>query len=123
MGNAGGCCGGNLFSELEPARQAELLAMLAQDARVLQFSREFEDAASRSVGDRLQRALENAMDAEGTDEARRARDELERSLAGARDAGLRLSAQLGELDVDGVTGSMKMRVLATVLAPAASGAA
>lgn len=123
MGNVGGCCGGNLFSELEPARQAELLAMLAQDARVLQFSREVEDAASRSVGDRLQRALENAMDAEGTDEARRARDELERSLAGARDAGLRLSAQLGELDVDGVTGSMKMRVLATVLAPAASGAA
>lgn len=123
MSSAGGCCGGKLFSELEPARQAEFLTMLAQEARLLQFSLEAEDSVSRAVGDRLQRALENTMDADDTDDTRRARAELEQVLAGARAAGLRLSAQLGELDVEGVVGSMKMRVLATVLAPASSLAA
>lgn len=121
MDNAGG--GRTLFSELDPATQAEFLAVLAQDARLLRFSLEGEDAATRSIGARLQRALENALDAGDTDEAQRAREELEQALTGAREAGLRLSARLGELDVDGLAGSMKMRVLATVLAPAASLAA
>jgi hypothetical protein len=40
-------------------------------------------------------------------------------LTGARDAGLRLSARLSEVDVDGILGTMKMRVLSTVLAPPA----
>ena len=33
---------------------------------------------------------------------------------------MKLSAELGEVDVDGVLGTMKMRVLTTVLAPPAS---
>lgn len=115
----GGCCGGNLFTALDPARQAEYLAMLAQDARLLQFSLAGGDADSTTIGDRLQRALEQAIDADGPDAERGARNELERVLTGARDAGLRLSAELGEVDVDGVLGTMKMRVLTTVLAPPA----
>jgi hypothetical protein len=117
MSNEGGCCGGNLFTELEPARQAEYLAMLAQEARLLEFSLEGEDAESRRIGDRLQRALESALDADGPDEAEGARDELEEVLIGARHAGLRLSAHLSEVDVDGILGTMRMRVLSTVLAP------
>jgi hypothetical protein len=117
MQHEGGCCGGNLFTTLEPAKQAEYLAMLAQEARLLEFSLGGEDAASQSIGDRLQRALEHALDAEGPDEARGARSELEEVLVGARDAGLNLSAELGEMDVDGVLGSMKMTVLSTVLTP------
>lgn len=119
MSHEGGCCDGNLFTELEPARQAEYLAMLAQEARLLEFSLEGGDFESRRIGDRLQRALESALDADGPDEAEGARDELEEVLNGARAAGLRLSARLSEVDVDGILGTMKMRVLSTVLAPPA----
>ena len=93
--------------------------MLAQEARLLEFSLEAGDSDSRRIGDRLQRALESALDADGPDEAEGARDELEEVLNGARAAGLRLSAHLSEVDVDGVLGTMKMRVLSTVLAPPA----
>lgn len=117
MSQHGGCCGGNVFTDLEPARQAEHLAMLAQEARLLEFCLEGEDSESRRIGDRLQRALESALDADGPDETESARDELEEVLTGARDAGLRLSAHLSEVDVDGILGTMKMRVLSTVLAP------
>ncbi|MGB2815966.1 MAG: hypothetical protein WBC37_01975 [Burkholderiaceae bacterium] len=116
--NSGGCGGGdNLFTGLEPAKQAEYLAMLAQDARLLQFSLQGEDSESRRIGDRLQRALEQAIDAEGPDETDDAQRELEQVLAKARAAGMQLSAEIGEVDVDGVLGTMKMRVLSTVLAP------
>jgi hypothetical protein len=123
MGNDGGCCGGNLFIGLEPAKQAEYLSLLAQDARLLQFSLQGEDAESRRIGDRLQRALELAIDADGPDEADCAQRELEQALTGARAAGMQLSAEIGEVDVDGVLGTMKMRVLSTVLAPPSSLAA
>jgi len=119
MSNEGGGCGGNVFTDLEPARQAEYLAMLAQEARLLEFSLEGEDSESRRIGDLLQRALESALDADGPDQTESARGELEEALTGARDAGLRLSARLGEVDVDGILGTMKMRVLSTVLAPPA----
>lgn len=118
MGHDGNCCGGNPFTKLEPATQAEYLAALAQEARLLEFSLESADPDSTRIGDRLQRALEQAMDAEGPDEARGARAALEEVLSGARQAGLRLSVQLSEVDVDGVVGTMKMGVLSTVLAPA-----
>ena len=121
MGNDGGCgSGGNLFIGLEPAKQAEYLAMLAQEARLLQFSLQGEDSESRRIGDRLQRALEQAIDADGPDEAEGAQRELEQVLTGAREAGMQLSAEIGEVDVDGVLGTMKMRVLSTVLAPLAA---
>lgn len=115
-----GCCAAdNLFTALDPAKQAEYLAMLAQEARLLEFSLTGEDTASTRIGGRLQRALERAMDAEDPGETRGARDELEEILSGARDAGLRLSAQLSDVDVEGILGTMKMRVLSTVLtAPA-----
>ncbi len=113
------CAAGNLFTGLEPAKQAEYLAMLAQEARLLEFSLAGEDTKSATIGDRLQRALEHAMDAEGPDEARGARDELEEILCGAREAGMQLSAKIGEVDIDGVLGTMKMRVLSTVLTTSA----
>jgi hypothetical protein len=117
MGTDGGCCGGNLFIDLEPAKQAEYLAMLAQDARLLQFALQGEDDVSRRIGALLQRALEQAIDADGPEDAEGAQRELELALTGARAAGLQLSAEIGEVDVDGVLGTMKMRVLSTVLAP------
>jgi hypothetical protein len=118
-----GCCGGNPFAKLQPAKQAEYLTMLAQEARLLELSLEAADPDSTRIGDSLQRALERAIDAEGDDEARGARDELEQVLIGARDAGLHVSAQLSEVDVDGILGAMKMMVLSTVVAPRAPVAA
>ncbi|MGZ8253561.1 MAG: hypothetical protein ACXWVT_01820 [Burkholderiaceae bacterium] len=114
------CCGadaGNLFKTLEPAKQAEYLAMLAQEARLLHFSLAGEDSDCLRIGDGLQRALEHAIDADGPDETLGAQRELEQVLTGARLAGMQLSAEIGEVDVDGVLGTMKMRVLSTVLAP------
>lgn len=117
MNSESGCCGRNLFTSLEAAKQAEYLAMLAQEARLLQFSLESEDPVTRRIGDRLQRALEQAMDADAPDEAQAAQRELEQVLTGARDAGMALSAELGEMDVEGALGTMRIRVLTTVLAP------
>ncbi|MDH5209828.1 MAG: hypothetical protein OEW34_14395 [Burkholderiaceae bacterium] len=117
MNSEGGCCGGNLFTSLEPAKQAEYLALLAHEARLLQCSLESEDPVTRRIGDRLQRALEQAMDADAPDEAEGAQRELEQALTGAHDAGMVLSAELGEMDVEGALGTMRMRVLTTVLAP------
>lgn len=116
MTSEGACCGADAFMALAPARQAECLALLAQEARLLQFSLDARDAASVQIGDRLQRALERALDADGPDETRDAQCELEQVLTRVREAGMRLSAQLGEMDVDGVAGTMTMRVLTTVLA-------
>lgn len=117
MNSDNGCGGGTRFASLEPAKQAEYLAMLAQEARLLQFSLESEDPVTSRIGDRLQRALEQAMDADSPDEAEGAQRALEQVLTGARDAGMVLSAELGEVDVEGALGTMRMRVLTTVLAP------
>lgn len=117
MNSKGGCYGGNVFTSLDPAKQAEYLAMLAHEARLLQCSLESEDPVTRRIGDGLQRALEQAMDADAPDEAEGAQRELEQVLTGARDAGMVLSAELGEMDVEGALGTMRMRVLTTVLAP------
>ena len=118
-----GCCHEvNVFIGLEPAKQAEYLTMLAQEARLLQFSLAAEDPNFQRIGGQLQQALENAIDADGPDETQGARRELEGVLAGARDAGMQLTAELGEVDIDGVLGTMKMRVLSTLLAPNAPAA-
>jgi hypothetical protein len=66
----------------------------------------------------MQRALEQALDADGADEAEAAERALDEALAGARDAGMRLTAEVGEVEVEGVAGVMRMRVLTAVLAPA-----
>lgn len=117
MNSGGGCCGGNLFTSFEPAKQAEYLAMLANDARLLQFSIGSNDPDTKYIGDQVQRALEQAMDADAADEAEAAQRQLEQVLRVARNAGLVLSAELGEVDVEGALGMMRMRVLTTVLAP------
>lgn len=117
MDHHSGCCGMQLFDALDPAKQADYLTVLAHDARILQFSLGAGDPDTRRIGDRLQRAIEQAMDADTDAETAGARQVLEEALAGARAAGMVLSAQLDEMDVDGVLGTMKMLVLTTVLAP------
>jgi hypothetical protein len=109
------CCCGNAFATLTPTQQAERLARLAQQARLLQFSLKEDDPAAASVADGVQRALEQALDADATDEADIARHALDAALAGAHAAGMRVTAALDEVEIEGVAGVMRMRVLSAVL--------
>lgn len=117
------CCGGTPFSKLDPPRQATVLATLAHEARLLQFSLERGDPESQRIGDCLQRALEQAMDADDDDAALDARRAIESALDSARQAGMGLSANVDEALVEGAIGMMKMPVLTAVLAPLRSAGA
>ena len=116
MDGGSDCCDGfSLMPELD--RQAAVLATLAHDARLLQFSLERGDAESLRIGDCVQRALELAMDADDDDDTRAAAQAIEAALADVRQAGMSLSAQLSEELVEGALGTMRMQVLSTVLSP------
>lgn len=110
------CC--DPFAAMEPSRQAEYLALLAQEARLLEFAVQGDgiDAGKAACG--LQRALEQAMDAEDIDSGAACRG-LACALGDVYGAGLRLTARLNEVAVDGILGKMKLSVLTAVLAPAA----
>jgi len=107
---------GLAFSAMEPATQVEVLATLAQHARVLEFAVEGEGAGVRTAATELQRAIENAMDADDA-EVGSARRGLAFALSGVCRAGLQLSARLNEISVDGILGRTKLAVLTTVLEP------
>jgi hypothetical protein len=104
-----------VLSSLEPGRQAELLARLAQEARLVRLAL----SAARSDADRVacsfERALGEVMDADAETESERARLELVSVLAEVRNAGLIVSATLEEVTLDGVLGSQRLPVLTAVL--------
>lgn len=114
--NAGDCL--HCLHTLEPAAQAEVLAQLAQEARLVRLAVQDNALPIDAVCAAFERALEDAMDADVDDEARAARHRLEGVLHGVRGAGLKVSASLSELDIAGVLGDMKMPVLTTVLSAA-----
>jgi hypothetical protein len=102
---------------MESSRQAEYLTLLAQEARLLEFALQGHGVNEQSAACGLQFALEQAMDAE-EGESDAATRELVLALDAAYDAGLRLTARLNEVVVDGILGKMKLSVLTAVLAPA-----
>jgi len=110
------CC--DPFAAMEPARQAEYLTLLAQEARLLEFALQGDGVNAQSAACGLQFALEQAMDSEEgeSDVATRG---LVLALDAAYDAGLQLTARLNDVVVDGILGKMKFSVLTAVLAPAA----
>lgn len=104
------------LSQLEPHHQADLLARMAQEARLIHL-----DLDGDSVGalaEDLERALGQALDAEAPDDSLAAHGELKRVLHTARDFGLRVSASISELSIDGVLGAVKMPVLTARLSAA-----
>ena len=102
----------------DPARQAEHLAALAREARLLEFALQGEDDAARRLAADLESALENAMDAESPVELSQACTAIEAALGEVLARGMRLSAQMTDMEVDGVLGTARMPVLTAVLTAA-----
>lgn len=100
---------------LEPHEQAQLLARFTAQARVLRLSLLEAHEANRDLADALERALERMLDAECERERNDAQHGLEQALLATRAASLTLAAGLGEFDMDGPFGQIRMPVLTAVL--------
>lgn len=98
-----------------PANQAEHLTALAREARLLEFGLDGDGDLARSVAADLESALSDAMDAESTDELTRARKAISTVLGRVVSMGMTLSAQLTDIEVDGILGRAHMPVLSAVL--------
>ena len=103
----------------DPARQAEVLASLAREARLLEFALEGDGDAALRLATDLESALEYAMDAESPAELTQACTAIEAALSAVLAGGMRLSAQMTDMEVDGVLGTARMPVLTAVLSAAA----
>lgn len=103
-------------SALDPDdSHAERLTALAHEARLLEFGLEGEGTAARGVATELEGALTHAMDAESADELTAARNAINVVLERLTHLGMRLTAQLTEIELDGVLGKARMPVLSAVL--------
>jgi hypothetical protein len=98
-----------------PESQAARLARLAHDARLLEFALCGDSDEARELAARLETALEDALDAEGPEDLARASRVLESALRDVTRLGLQLSAELSDMEIDGVLGRARMPVLTAVL--------
>lgn len=109
------------LGRLEPRHQAEVLAQMAQGARLIHLDdKDGRLAATPALANDFERALGLALDAEKADESLAAHRELMRVLDSLRGAGLQVSASVSELSVDGVLGAVRMPVLTAHLSAAAA---
>ncbi|MCU0951533.1 MAG: hypothetical protein MUC68_10825 [Burkholderiaceae bacterium] len=106
------------LSALEPSSQADLLTRLAQQARLIRMALDDARSDAEHVASSFERALGVAMDAEESAAAELARLQLASVLHDARCAGLKLSASVDELQLDGVLGAQRLPVLTAVLSAA-----
>lgn len=103
---------------LEPVMQADLLARLAQEARLVRLALSASHAEADRMACSFERALGSVMDAEAEAESAQAHRELVSVLANVRSAGLSVSASMDELTLDGVLGMQRLPVLTAVLSAA-----
>jgi hypothetical protein len=106
------------LERLDPREQAKLLNELAHEARLIEFAVDGDGADVRAIGAALERALELAVDADSESESRQAHAALVEAMAAVKRAGLRLSAGVSRMEVEGALGLTQMPVLTAVLAPA-----
>lgn len=99
----------------DPARLAERLAVLAREARLLEFAVDGNSEDTRQLAGDLEAALENAMDADSAEELRQASVALQAVLGDVLGQGMQFSAEMTDLEVDGVLGRSRMPVLTAVL--------
>jgi len=99
----------------DPARQAEHLVALAREARLLEFALKGEGNTAQRLAADVEAALEQAMDAESPGELQKACSDVEAVLLKVIDNGLHLSAQMADMEIDGVLGTARMPVLTAVL--------
>ena len=111
------CCGSEPVDtrDRDPANQADQLTALAQEARLLEFGLEGDGNAARRLAADLESALSTAMDAESPDELTQARTAIDTALSRVVSLGMRLSAQMTDIEVDGILGTARMPVLTAVL--------
>ena len=111
------CNGLRALDALEPDMQAQMLAHFAQQARLVRtaLSDDRSDANADAVAAGFRRALGQAMDADADSETQAALRYLSATLRDARQAGLKLSARVEELQLDGVLGTQRLPVLTAVL--------
>lgn len=102
------------LSLLAPASQADLLLRVAQEARLLHLALDGRCNEPMLARD-LERALNGAMDAEPGAEADDAADRLVDVIQHAHRHGLRIKAEVSEVEVDGVLGACRLPVLSAVL--------
>ncbi len=95
--------------------EAEHLAALAQEARLLEFALDGDGDAARRLASDLKAALERAMEAESADDLTGACTDIRAALGEVLDRGMRLSAELTDMEVEGVLGVTRMPVLTAVL--------
>lgn len=99
----------------QPASQAEHLAALAKEARLLEFALEGDGDDARRIANDLEAALERVMDAESADDLTNACTDIRAALGEVVERGMRLSAELTDMEVEGVLGATRMPVLTAVL--------
>jgi hypothetical protein len=111
------CCSAqHAHSEhFEVAGHAERLTALAREARLLEFGFEGQGAAATGLATVLEDALTEAMDADSPAELTHARNAIDCALGRLTELGMRLSAELSEIELDGVLGKSRMPVLSAVL--------
>jgi hypothetical protein len=102
---------------LDPAMQADLLARLAQEARLVRLALSASHAEADRMACSFERALGSVMEAEADAESVQAHRELTAVLADVRSAGFSVSASLDELTLDGILGAQRLPVLTAVLSP------
>lgn len=111
------CCAttGPCHDPLAEASHADRLTALAQEARLLEFGLDGDGEAARDLAVQMEGALTIAMDAESADELTQARDAIEGVLARLAGLGMHFTAQLSDMELDGVLGKVRMPVLTAVL--------
>jgi hypothetical protein len=95
--------------------QAQQLAALAQQARLLEFALEGNSDVAKRLGSDLKETIERAMEAETSEELSGACAALAAALGEVPSHGMHLSAVLSDMEVEGVLGVARMPVLTAVL--------
>lgn len=108
-------------SEAEQAQvQAGFLVRLAQEARLVRFALESDELSAQDLAQDFELALELAVDAEDEAAQGSAQAAIAKVLEQARLRGLAVSAGLSDMQVEGVLGAQKLRVLTAIMAPYAA---
>jgi hypothetical protein len=110
------CAACSSNAEANFINHAERLTALAREARLLELGLEGggSDAARLLAAD-LEVALSTAMDADSPTELTQARLLVDAVLAKVVNQGMRLTAEMTDMEVQGVLGTSRMAVLTAVL--------
>jgi len=107
------CTVGKVVSQ--PRDQADHLTALAHEARLLEFGLDGDGDAARSLAADLKSALATAMDADSPAELTQARATIDQLLVQVVNQGMRLSAEMTDMEVKGLLGIARLPVLTAVL--------